>query len=96
MIQDKMDLFDKTIHTLCTRALGQGISPPLKVSFINKRSGHEFFHTEVTQTPPNNELAWRRNYPTDFNGPIIVNVTGNFLLTCEINAGEELKTASAT
>jgi hypothetical protein len=93
--QKRINMFDKVIHELCEKAEAAGIRAPFQIHFTNEQDGRKIFQTEVCRdNGPSSELTWKRNYPVNFNGRVIVNLKGELLLTRTLDT--ETNTEAAT
>jgi hypothetical protein len=75
--QKRIKLFNTSIHDLCEKANSENIPTPYRVSLIDPKNDHKLFETECNREKENKEFSWKREgYPTEFTGPIRMQLLG--------------------
>jgi len=76
-IQKRINLFDRSIHDLCAKANSESLPTPYRVSLIDPKNDRKLFETECNREKENKEFSWKREgYPTEFIGPIRMQLLG--------------------
>ncbi len=82
---NRIKLFGQSIQAICAKAYSENIPLPYRVSFVDPKNDRKLFETECIREDKG-EFSWNHEkYPTEFVGPIRMELLGANGLTLQEN-----------